>query len=65
MSDPSVEKIVREHAARSLAELQDPVLRAKWASGERAQEQAIEIVSEMLAAAKAKLETENKNDASE
>lgn len=54
-----IEGIAARHVAQSLEELRDPAKHDRWASGERASDEAREIVSALLQAAIQRLEQEN------
>lgn len=61
MSD-HLEKITEQHVARSLNEMADPSKADEWLNGQRAKEQAEQIVSVLLAEAIQRLEQgENPN----
>ncbi len=58
MDDLHLAQIAKEHIGRSLSEAEDIELRERWASGQRADEQATDIVSQVLAFYAAKLKEE-------
>lgn len=60
----SVEQIAARHVAQSLDDLKDPARCERWANGERAREQAQEIVAQVLAEAEQRLNPEGQSDAS-
>ncbi len=51
----SVGVYVTQHVTRSLEEMRDPANAERWLNGERAREQASEIVLSIIAAAEARL----------
>ncbi len=51
-----------KHVSQSLDEMRDPKKFDRWNNGERAKEQASEIVSSLLAEAHEALEQRSKND---
>lgn len=60
--DKFVSEIAEKHVARSLEEMSDPDKVDRWENGERADEQAAEIVTQVLSEALQVLEQKEKQD---
>lgn len=58
-----IAEVADKHVARSLSEMSDDAKVATWESGERAKEQAAEIVTKLLADAQQALEQRSKDNA--
>lgn len=63
MDDSFAENIAGRLIARSLEEMRDPEKFARWENGDRAREEASNIVSAIVAEAVEELEQKEKQDA--
>ncbi len=57
MDDKHIAKIAEQHIRRSLDEAENIDMRERWANGMRAEQQALAIVTQVLALYEAKLLT--------
>lgn len=62
--DKFVDGVADKHVTRSLEEMSDDAKVAQWESGQRAKEQAAEIVTQVLSEALQVLEQRSKDNAS-